>query len=205
MTKLLHIDSSISGNNSVSRELTAAIVAQVKDRLADVVVTRRDLAVNPLPHVSPEQFEAQMTGPGAHGPELLHALSTSEAVLEEFLAADIVVVGAPMYNFAIPSQLKAWVDRLAVAGKTFRYTETGSQGLVGDKQVLIASSRGGFYGPETTLAQVDHQESYLRAVFGFFGISNLVFFRVEGASISEVVRPGPSPLTCSPKIMPLLS
>ena len=93
--------------------------------------------------------------------------------LEEFLAADIIVIGAPMYNFSIPSQLKAWIDRLAVAGKTFRYTENGPEGLAGGKKVIVASSRGGFYGPETPVASLDHQENYLRGVFGFFGITDV--------------------------------
>jgi FMN-dependent NADH-azoreductase len=109
-------------------------------------------------------------------------------LLDEFLAADIVVVGAPMYNFSVPSQLKAWIDRLAVKGKTFRYTATGPQGLAGDKKVIVASSRGGFYGPGTPAAALEHQESYLRAVFGFFGISDVTFVRAEGVALGTEAR-----------------
>jgi FMN-dependent NADH-azoreductase len=93
-----------------------------------------------------------------------------------------------MYNFSISSQLKAWIDRLAVAGKTFRYTENGSEGLAGGKRVIIASSRGGFYGPQTPTAFLDHQETYLRGVFGFFGITDLTFVRAEGVNVGPDQR-----------------
>ena len=115
-------------------------------------------------------------------------LAAGQAALEEFLAADIVVIGAPMYNFGIPSQLKAWIDRLAVAGKTFRYTEKGSEGLAGGKKVIVASSRGGFYGPDTPAAFLDHQESYLRGIFGFFGITDVSFVRAEGVQLGPDKR-----------------
>ena len=93
-----------------------------------------------------------------------------------------------MYNFAIPSQLKAWIDRLAVAGKTFRYSEKGAEGLAGGKKVVIASSRGGFYGPQTPIAFLDHQETYLRNIFGFFGISDITFVRAEGVALGADQR-----------------
>jgi len=115
-------------------------------------------------------------------------IGAGEAALDEFLAADIVVLGAPMYNFSIPSQLKAWIDRVAVAGKTFRYTETGPVGLAGGKKVIVASSRGGFYGPGSPTAALDHQESYLRAVFGFLGITDITFIRAEGVAIGTESR-----------------
>jgi FMN-dependent NADH-azoreductase len=108
--------------------------------------------------------------------------------LDAFLAADIVVVGAPMYNFGIPSQLKAWIDRLAVAGRTFRYTEKGPEGLAGGKRVIIASSRGGLYGPQSGMAALDHQETYLRAIFNFFGITDITFIRAEGVAFGEAQR-----------------
>ena len=105
-----------------------------------------------------------------------------------FLAADIVVVGAPMYNFTLPSQLKAWLDRLAVAGKTFRYTENGPEGLAGGKRVIIASSRGGFYGDDTPGAMLDHQEKYLRTFFGLLGITDIDYVRAEGLALSPESR-----------------
>jgi FMN-dependent NADH-azoreductase len=109
-------------------------------------------------------------------------------ILEEFLAADVIVIGAPMYNFSLPSQLKAWLDRLAVAGKTFRYTATGVEGLIKGKRVLIASTRGGFYSGSYPTAFLDHQESYLKAVFGFIGITDISIVRAEGLAVSPESR-----------------
>ncbi len=106
-------------------------------------------------------------------------------VLDEFLAADVVVIGAPMYNFGVPSTLKAWIDRIAVAGKTFRYGANGAEGLAGGrKRVIIASSRGGFYSAGTAGAAADFQEAYLRQVFGFLGVTDIEFVRAEGVNIS---------------------
>ncbi|WP_137788351.1 FMN-dependent NADH-azoreductase [Sphingomonas sp. 3P27F8] len=186
--RLLHVDSSITSGNSVSRQLTARLTRRYATEAFDVSVVYRDLARSPLHHLSPAYLQAQFAEPGQHSAPLEEDLSVSSEVLEEFLAADTVVVGAPMYNFTIPSQLKAWIDRLAVAGKTFRYTETGSVGLVEGKKLFIVSTRGGFYGPETALASIDHQEPYLRAVFGFFGVTDLTFIRAEGTVISDDFR-----------------
>jgi FMN-dependent NADH-azoreductase len=104
--------------------------------------------------------------------------------MDEFLAAEVIVLGAPMYNFGIPSQLKAWIDHVAVAGKTFHYTAHGPEGLAGGKRVIVASSRGGFYGEGTAGAAMDFQENYLRAVFGFLGINDVEFVRAEGVAVS---------------------
>jgi len=185
--KLLHVDSSILAANSVSRLLSAEIVAAQRQQHAGLDIVYRDLAAEPVGHLSGAHLAA---GQGA-APEavaLQHDLAAGLAALEEFLAADIVVVGAPMYNFAIPSQLKAWIDRLAIAGKTFRYTEKGPEGLAGGKTVIVASSRGGFYGAEAPAAFLDHQETYLRAVFGFFGIADLTFIRAEGIAMGAEQR-----------------
>ena len=115
-------------------------------------------------------------------------VAVSQAVLDEFLGADIVVIGAPMYNFGIPSQLKAWIDRIAVAGKTFRYTATGPEGLAGNKRVIIAVSRGGFYGAGMPAAALEHVESYLRSVFGFLGITDVEVVVAEGLGIGPEQR-----------------
>jgi FMN-dependent NADH-azoreductase len=153
--KLLHLDSSITGDNSASRKLSASIVARLRGANPTLKVVRRDLAADPLAHL----VLADMPAPGE-----------STAILDEFLGADVVVIGAPMYNFTLPSQLKAWIDRILVAGKTFRYTETGPAGLAGDKRVIIAVSRGGLYGPDAPAAAAEHLESYLKVVFGFIGV-----------------------------------
>ena len=170
--KLLHIDSSSLGSHSVSRGLTASIVAELVREQPGAEVTYRDLAARPLPHWSPV---ADAADPAA-------ALGTE--VLEEFLAADVIVIGAPMYNFSIPSALKAWIDRVAVAGKTFRYTAEGPEGMAKGKRVSIASSRGGFYGTGTAGQPMDFQEPYLSAVLGFLGITDIEYVRAEGVNVS---------------------
>jgi FMN-dependent NADH-azoreductase len=185
--KLLHVDSSILGDGSVSRRLSASIVATEKALHPGIEVIRRDLATGPIDHLSGLHLAAAQ-GTVPESASLQHDLASGQAALEEFLAADIVVVGAPMYNFAIPSQLKAWIDRLAVAGRTFRYTEKGAEGLAGGKKIIIASSRGGFYGAETPGAFMDHQETYLRGIFGFFGITDITFIRAEGIALGEQRR-----------------
>lgn len=171
--KLLHVDSSALGGYSVSRQLTADIVTELKRVTPNLAIHYHDLAAQPLPHWAPV---ADASDPAA-------VLGTE--MLEEFLAADVVVIGAPMYNFAISSQLKAWLDRILVAGKTFRYTANGSEGLAGGKRVIVASSRGGFYGKDTPAAAMDFQEPYLRAAFAFIGITDIQFVRAEGIAIGD--------------------
>jgi FMN-dependent NADH-azoreductase len=180
--KLLHVDSSILGAGSVSRALSAEIVADQQRRHADLVVTYRDLGAEPVGHLSGAHLAA-FQGAVPESAAVSHDVALGLAALEEFLAADIVVIGAPMYNFSIPSQLKAWIDRLAVAGKTFHYTDKGPEGLAGGKTVIVASSRGGFYGPDSQAAFLDHQETYLRGIFGFFGITDVTFIRAEGVAL----------------------
>jgi FMN-dependent NADH-azoreductase len=177
--KLLHVDSSILGAGSVSRELSTEITASEQRRDPQLEVTYRDLAADPIDHLSGAHIAAR---DGA-SPE-----AAGQAALDEFLAADIVVIGAPMYNFGVPSQLKAWIDRLAVAGKTFRYTEKGSEGLAGGKRLIVASSRGGVYSGESPYAAFDHQENYLRGVFGFLGVTDIKFIRAEGVAMGPEHR-----------------
>jgi len=161
--KLLHIDSSILGENSVSRAVSAAAADKLKAAHPGIEVIYRDLAADPLPHLT------------------LAALSDS-AVVDEFLASDIVLIGAAMYNFTLSTQLKAWVDRILVAGKTFKYGAAGPEGLAGGKRVIIAIARGGFYGMETPAAQAEHLETYLNTVFGFIGIKP-EFILAEGIAL----------------------
>ncbi len=171
--KLLHIDSSALGGYSVSRQLSADIVAELRRHALGLDVTYRDLAAQPLPHWTPV---ADASDPAA---------VLGSQMLEEFLAAETIVIGAPMYNFGISSQLKAWIDRILVAGKTFRYTASGPAGLAGGKRVIVASSRGGFYGQDTAGAAMDFQEPYLRAALGFIGITDVQFVRAEGVAVSD--------------------
>lgn len=184
--KLLHIDSSILGQNSVSRDLSADVVTTFRAISPDLEVTRLDLAATPIEHLTAAHLGAAQ---GAPVDEALKAdVALGQAALEDFLASDVVVIGAPMYNLGIPSQLKAWIDRVSVAGKTFRYTEKGPQGLCGGKKVIIASSRGGMYSEGSPAAGFDHQETYLKAVFSFLGITDITFIRAEGVAIGAQAR-----------------
>ena len=170
--KLLHIDSSILGENSASRAVTAAVVAQLRAEQPALDVTSLDLANAPLPHLTL----------GAMGDE------QGQSALEEFLAADIVVIGAGMYNFTIPSQLKAWIDRIVVAGRTFRYGANGVEGLAGGKRVIVALTRGGLYGAGAPAESMEHAETYLRGVFGFIGITDLEVIVAEGLAMGDESR-----------------
>jgi FMN-dependent NADH-azoreductase len=187
MKKLLHIDSSVLGPHSVSRQLSAAIVDRLRQAAPNLEVTYRDLSTTPLSHLSGAHLAAAQ---GASNPDaaLAQEIATGQAVLAEFLAADTVVLGAPMYNFTIPSQLKAWIDRIVVAGHIFKYDAQGPKGLAGDKRVIVAISRGGFYGPGTPAAALEHLESYLRGVFGFIGVTKLEFISADGIQIGPEHR-----------------
>ena len=165
---ILHIDSSITGDNSASRAISLSIVERLRraDPVAKLVY--RDLVVDPLPHLTLDAFADSST-------------------LDEFLAADTVVIGAPMYNFTLPSQLKAWLDRILVAGTTFRYTANGPEGLAGGKRVIVALARGGMYDAGSPAASLEHLETYLRGVFGFIGIEP-EFVSADGLAIGAEQR-----------------
>ncbi|MFO1247704.1 MAG: FMN-dependent NADH-azoreductase [Alphaproteobacteria bacterium] len=182
--KLLHLDSSILSGNSTSRQLTAAVVDRLVKKNPGAQVTYRDLSAQPLSHLSGELFAARQ-GAVPESADVQKDVADSEAVLDEFLAADTVVIGAPMYNFGISTQLKAWIDRIAVAGKTFKYGPNGPEGLAGGKHVIIAISRGGLYGAGSPAAGLEHAESYLRAVFAFLGVTNLEIVLAEGLAIQD--------------------
>jgi FMN-dependent NADH-azoreductase len=184
--KLLHIDSSVLGPHSVSRQVSAAIVDRLRQANPGLEITYRDLTATPLSHLSGSHLAAaQGATPEA---ALVPDLAAGQAALEEFLAADIVVVGAPMYNFTLPSQLKAWIDRIVVAGKTFKYGPQGAEGLAGNKRVIIAISRGGFYGAGTPAALGEHLETYLRWVFGFIGVTNPELIYADGVQVGPEHR-----------------
>lgn len=176
---ILHLDSSILGPQSVSRTLSADVVAKLKAARPDATVAYRDLAADPLSHLTGGYIAVTRFG-AEPDPALAQDLAQGQAVLEEFLAADVVVIGVAFYNFTIATQLKAWIDRLAVPGKTFRYTEKGPEGLCRGKRVILAIARGGFYGPSSPAAAAEHAESYLRAVFGFIGVTDLEVIVAEG-------------------------
>jgi FMN-dependent NADH-azoreductase len=172
--KLLHIDSSILGEQSASRTVSREIVARWKNTVPGLQVEHLDLVANELPHLT-----------GHHLAQMQIPQSRDAQILADFLAADVIVIGAPMYNFSLSTQLKSWIDRIVVAGKTFKYTATGPQGLVHGKRVIVAVSRGGVY-PEN--APFEHAESYLKVIFGFIGVTDLTFVRAEGLMLSPEHR-----------------
>ena len=183
--RLLHIDSAITGTASVSRQLTAQIVEAWKAKHADTQISYLDLVAD-----APGHFTLDAMAPRTGQTEGLseaqqHENAVSERLVSQFLAADVVVIGAPFYNFSIPSQLKAWVDRIAQPGRTFRYTANGPEGLAKGKIVIIASTRGGIYSTSEAGQAMEHQESYLQTVLGFFGITDVEFVRAEGVAMGD--------------------
>jgi FMN-dependent NADH-azoreductase len=181
---LLHIDASVLGDHSVSRQVSAAIASRLRAANHDATVVYRDLAAAPLAHLGGLHLAA---AGGAEVPDQVRReQADAQAALAEFLAADTVVIGAPMYNFTLPSQLKAWIDRILVAGQTFRYSANGPEGLAGAKRVIIAISRGNVYGGAN--AASEHIESYLRTVFGFIGVTDIEFVIAEGVQLGPEHR-----------------
>ncbi|CAG9200801.1 FMN-dependent NADH-azoreductase [Burkholderia vietnamiensis] len=185
---ILHLDSSMLGNSSITRELSAAVAAGLRAQHPSAHVTYRDLVHDEIRHLTgPIAAGFRQIDVGAFDDATAHEHQLSEVLVTEFLASDVIVIGAPMYNFSVPSQLKAWLDRVAQPGRTFRYSENGPVGLAGGKQVIVASARGGYYA-EAPLARMDFQESYLKAFFGFLGITDVRFVRAEGVSKGQAVR-----------------
>ena len=169
---ILHIDSSALGGHSASRELSAAMVNHLRRLHPGARVSYRDLDSAPLPHLSAHTLSATDAS----------QVAEADTVMRQFLQADVVVIGVPVYNFSVSSALKAWIDRIAVAGKTFRYTAEGPQGLAGDKSVWLAVTRGGVRGGD------DFEEAYLRHMLGFLGIDDIQSVRAEGLALSPAHR-----------------
>jgi len=169
---ILHLDSSITGEQSASRTISAAVVRALTAAEPSAQVTYRDLVAEPLPHLTLPEFGS----------------ASARAELDAFHAADVIVIGAGMYNLSLPSQLKAWIDRIMVAGETFRYTETGPQGLAGGKRAIVALARGGLYGEDSPARAVEHAERYLRDVLAFIGITDPEFIVAEGIALGEQAR-----------------
>ncbi|TGR28013.1 MULTISPECIES: FMN-dependent NADH-azoreductase [unclassified Mesorhizobium] len=186
--QILHLDSSIQGAASASRTLTKAVVANLLDQHPGAAVTYHDLVEEAVPHLDgPIGAGFRPLAFNASDETTRREHARSDVLVGELMASDVIVVGAPMYNFSVASQLKAWLDRVIQPGKTFRYTENGPIGLAGGKKVVIVSTRGGSYlsGPLTSM---DFQESYLRTAFGFMGIKDLDFIRAENMSRGDDAR-----------------
>lgn len=185
--KILHLDAGLFPGQSASRQLSQQLVERLLEQYPQATTVYRDLISEPVGHLDAEILQAAGTSEEARTERQHVEVALSEALLEELFAADILVIGAPMYNFSIPSQLKAWIDRVAQAGRTFRYTENGPEGLVQGKRVYLASARGGVYStPE--MAGLEHQESFLRTVLGFMGMTDVYTIRAEGLALGDEER-----------------
>lgn len=180
---VLKVDSGLFTGQSVSRQLTDKIITQLSAENSHLNLVVRDLIAQPINHLDGTILMAAGT-PESERNELQHAeLALTEELLAELFTAEVIVIGAPMYNFSVPSQLKAWIDRILQAGRTFRYTEAGSEGLLTGKKVIIASARGGLYSKAPASAS-EHQESYLQSVLAFIGITDVTIIRAEGLNLS---------------------
>ena len=186
--QLLHIDSAITGDQSVSRQLSRQVVDSWVAAHPGTRVTHLDLVTHAPAHLTQDALALRMGQTENLSEAQKRENAVTEGLLQQFLAADVIVIGAPLYNFSIPTQLKAWIDRLAQPGRTFRYTASGPEGLAGGKTVIVASSRGGLYSTSEGGRAMEHQESYLQTVLGFLGITDVRFVRAEGLGMGEAAR-----------------
>ena len=179
MSNVLIIESSARQQVSFSRQLTQQFVSQWQAAHPADQVTLRDLALNPVPHLDANLLGGWMKPEAQRNADEQSSLQRSNELTDELLAADVLMLAAPMYNFAIPSTLKAWLDHVLRAGVTFKYTETGPQGLLTGKKAYVLTARGGLYAGSTS----DHQEPYLRQVLAFVGIHDVTFIHAEGMNL----------------------
>jgi FMN-dependent NADH-azoreductase len=181
MKKILHVISSPKGDASFSIKLGNAIIEKVKEANPGSTVTENNLAKNPLPHLEEAHLTSFYTPAEQRTPENVEAIKNSDEAVAQLMDADVIVIDAPLYNFSIPSGLKAWVDHIARAGVTFKYDENGPEGLVKGKKVYIALASGGIYssGP---MQGYDFAVPYLKSLLGFMGMTDLSVFRVEGVA-----------------------
>ena len=184
MDTLLYVSSSLFGENSISRQVAGEFIASWQRAHPGAKLIERDLAAEAIPHLSLETLSSLAMPEAERSPAQAAAAAYAGALVEELEAADTIVLAVPMYNFSIPSTLKAWIDHVARAGRTFRYTEAGPQGLLRGKKVYIVTGRGGVYSGESAARSLDFQEPYLRAVLGFLGLDDITFIHVEGLKIS---------------------
>lgn len=186
MTKILHINSSVRNADSVSRKVTTEFLNKWQAKDPGTVIVERDLAAHPLPHLTEETLGAFFTPPEKRTAQQAQIATLSESLVQELFDADVIVIGAPMYNFSITSGLKAWIDHVARAGVTFKYGENGPVGQVTGKKVYIFTSRGGVYS-EGPYAAMDFHGTYLRAVLGFIGLTDVTFIHSEGLAMGDAV------------------
>jgi FMN-dependent NADH-azoreductase len=183
MTNLLFVASSLFGDGSQSRLIASEFIDRWRQSHPRTTVVERDLAAGGIPHLSLAALAASMTPADTRSTAEHEAAVLADALIEEIEAADVIVLAVPMYNFSIPSTLKAWIDHITRAGRTFRYGAAGPEGLLKGKRVFIVTGRGGVYS-EGPAKGMDFQEPYLRAMLGFLGLEDITFIHVEGLKIS---------------------
>lgn len=184
MSHVLLIRSSLFGDQSKSAQIAGEFVAAWRRAHPGAVVTERALTPASMPHLSLDALGAQMTPPEQRTAEQAESVAFADHLIEELEAADTIVLAVPMYNFSISSTLKAWIDHVARAGRTFRYTASGPEGLLKGKKVFAITARGGFYTGDSPVRSLDFQEPYLRSVLGFLGLTDISFIHVEGLKVS---------------------
>ncbi|MBW4613219.1 MAG: FMN-dependent NADH-azoreductase [Desmonostoc vinosum HA7617-LM4] len=189
MANILHIDTSPRGERSHSRTFTHKFVAAWKAAHPEDTLTYRDLGRNPVPHVDESWIAAAFTPPNAHTPEIAQAIKVSDALIDELQAADRYIFGVPMYNLNIPSTFKAYIDQIVRVGRTFAITEQGGyQGLLEGKKSLVITARGGSFTGDSPFTPYDYQEPYLKAIFGFIGITDVSFIHLENLNAGDAAR-----------------
>lgn len=184
MKNILSIQSSLNAEQSQSSQLANSLIAGLTDQ-SDYQLVTRDLATNPVPHLDGERFAAFLSDPATRSAEQQAIVDQSDTLIDELKVADLIVLGLPMYNFGIPSTLKAWIDHVARAGVTFRYTENGPQGLLVNKKLIVVAARGGMYAGTPK----DSQTRYIKDLFGFLGISDVEFVYAEGLAMADAREP----------------
>lgn len=182
---ILHLNSSPRREASYSRKLGSAIVSRLHELHPDSTVKVHDLMNPVFPQMEEVHLSSFFTPKESHTPELTEAIKHSDGAIAELMEADVIVMEAPMYNFSIPSSLKSWIDHIARAGKTFRYTASGPEGLVKNKKVYLAITTGGIY-TEGPYQPFDFTENYLRTILGFMGMGDIQVFRLEGTNMPEL-------------------
>jgi FMN-dependent NADH-azoreductase len=184
MANLLFVASSLFGDGSQSRLIASEFIDRWRQSHPDTTVVERDLTADNIPHLSLAAFAASLTPAETRSSTEHQAAALADALIEEVEAADVIVLAAPMYNFSIPSTLKAWIDHITRTGRTFRYGAAGAEGLLKGKKVFIITGRGGIYSGDSPAKDMDFQEPYLRAILGFLGLDDVTFIHVEGLKIS---------------------
>jgi FMN-dependent NADH-azoreductase len=184
MANLLFVSSSLFGDGSQSRLIASEFIDRWRRSHPRTTVVERDLTADSIPHLSLAVLAASMTPAGTRSAADHEAAALADALIEEVEVADVIVLAAPMYNFSIPSTLKAWIDHITRAGRTFRYGAAGAEGLLKGRKVFIITGRGGIYSGDNPAKGMDFQEPYLRAMLGFLGLDDVTFIHVEGLKVS---------------------